>query len=76
VEELIKAIVFPLIDDQEHVQIEKQEVPGQVTYILTVNKQDMGKIIGRHGLVAEALRTVVSAVGHAKGIKTRFLVRE
>jgi predicted RNA-binding protein YlqC (UPF0109 family) len=36
----------------------------------------MGKIIGRHGLVAEALRTVVSAVGHAKGIKTRFLVRE
>lgn len=75
-EELIKAIVFPLIDDHEHVRIEKQEESGHITYILTVNKQDMGKIIGRHGQVAEAVRTIVSAVGNAKGIKMRFLVRE
>ncbi|EST13087.1 KH domain-containing protein [Sporolactobacillus laevolacticus] len=75
-EELIKAIVFPLIDDHEHVQIEKQEEPDHVTYVLTVAKQDMGKVIGRHGSVAEAVRTVVSAVGSAKGLDVRFLIRE
>ncbi|MCO7174672.1 KH domain-containing protein [Sporolactobacillus kofuensis] len=75
-EELIKAIVFPLIDDHEHVRIEKQVEQGCETYLLTVAKQDMGKLIGRHGQVAESVRTVVSAIGSARGIDARFLIRE
>ncbi|GAY74506.1 KH domain-containing protein [Sporolactobacillus inulinus] len=77
-EELIKAIVFPLIDDHEHVQIKKRVTPdhGTTTYVLTVAKQDMGRIIGKHGQVAEAVRSIISAVGNANGIKTRFLIRE
>ncbi|MCO7127960.1 KH domain-containing protein [Sporolactobacillus shoreicorticis] len=75
-EELIKTIVLPLVDDHMHVMIEKQEESDHVTYILSVDKKDMGKVIGRHGQVAEAVRTVVSAVGSANGVLTRFLIRE
>ncbi|BBN98637.1 KH domain-containing protein [Sporolactobacillus terrae] len=76
-EALIKAIVFPLIDDYEHVQIKKRVTPDRVTtYVLTVAKPDMGRIIGKHGQVAEAVRSIISAVGNANGIKTRFLIRE
>ncbi|MCL1630887.1 KH domain-containing protein [Sporolactobacillus sp. CPB3-1] len=75
-EELIKAIVNPLIDDHEHVVIEHETEADQSIYVLTVNRKDMGKVIGRHGQVADAVRTIVEAVGNTRGVRAQFLVRE
>ncbi len=61
--ELIEAIVKPLVDSPEHVYITESEQEHQIIYRLTVHKEDVGKVIGRQGRIAKAIRTVVYAAG-------------
>jgi uncharacterized protein len=61
--ELIETIVKPLVDFPEDVQVDFTEDDQRVTYRLSVNKSDMGKVIGKQGRVAKAIRTVVYAAG-------------
>lgn len=64
--ELIETIVKPLVDFPEDVQVNVQEEDSRVTYQLSVNKNDMGKVIGKQGRVAKAIRTVVYAAGSSQ----------
>ncbi|WP_394137041.1 KH domain-containing protein [Cytobacillus oceanisediminis] len=64
--ELIETIVKPLVDFPEDVQVNVQEEDQCVTYQLSVNKNDMGKVIGKQGRVAKAIRTVVYAAGSSE----------
>lgn len=64
--QLIETIVKPLVDFPEDVQVEVVEEDGRVTYQLSVNKTDMGKVIGKQGRVAKAIRTVVYAAGSSQ----------
>ena len=70
--EMIEMIVRALVDEPELVSV--SEVGGMHTSILelTVAKADIGKVIGKQGRTAGALRTIVSAVS-AK-TKKRFLL--
>lgn len=61
--ELIETIVKPLVDFPEDVKIDVKEDDKKITYQLFVNKNDMGKVIGKQGRVAKAIRTVVYAAG-------------
>lgn len=61
--ELIETIVKPLVDFPEDVQVEVEEGADRITYQLSVNKSDMGKVIGKQGRVAKSIRTVVYAAG-------------
>jgi hypothetical protein len=64
---LISQIAQALVDHPE--QVEVNEVEGGQTLILElrVAKEDMGKIIGKHGRTAQAIRTLLSAAsGKAK----------
>ncbi|MDZ5474366.1 KH domain-containing protein [Bacillus sp. 31A1R] len=61
--ELIETIVKPLVDFPEDVRIDIVEDNDRMTYKLNVNKTDMGKVIGKQGKVAKAIRTVVYAAG-------------
>jgi uncharacterized protein len=61
--QLIETIVKPLVDHPEDVQVNVVEEDHRVTYQLSVNKNDMGKVIGKQGRVAKAIRTVVYAAG-------------
>jgi predicted RNA-binding protein YlqC (UPF0109 family) len=61
--ELIEAIVKPLVDSPEHVEITELVTEQQITYRLSVHKQDIGKVIGKQGRIAKAIRTVVYAAG-------------
>lgn len=70
---LIEAIVKPLVDFPEDVQIERQEEKSRITYKLSVNKGDIGKIIGKQGRVAKAIRTVVYAHAQTAEKKKVFL---
>ena len=60
--ELIKYIAQALVDNPE--QVEVIELGGQQTSVLElkVAKEDIGKIIGKRGRTADALRTLVNAV--------------
>ena len=65
--ELISHIAQALVDHPEQVSV--AEIEGGQTLILElkVAKEDMGKIIGKHGRTAQAIRTLLSAAsGKAK----------
>lgn len=59
--ELVKFIAMNLVDKPEEVKVE--EKPGEKATIieLTVAPEDMGKVIGKQGRIAKAIRTVVKA---------------
>lgn len=65
--EFIEHIVKQLVDEPEKVVIEETS-PDEHTIALTlkVAKNDIGKVIGKHGKTAHAMRTLLIAVG-AKG---------
>ena len=60
--ELITYIAKSLVDRPEQVSV--AEVPGDHTIVLelTVAKEDLGKVIGKQGRTAMAMRTILSAV--------------
>lgn len=64
--DLIETIVKPLVDFPEDVRVDVQEDDHRVIYRLSVNKTDMGKVIGKQGRVAKAIRTVVYAAGSSQ----------
>jgi uncharacterized protein len=57
--ELIETIVKPLVDYPEDVVIEEVEDNDHITYKLSVHKEDVGKVIGKNGRIAKAIRTVI-----------------
>jgi predicted RNA-binding protein YlqC (UPF0109 family) len=61
--ELIEDIVKLIVDDPDSVEI--TEVGSNNTHILelAVAKEDIGKVIGRRGAHANALRTLIAAMG-------------
>lgn len=63
IKDLIETIVKPLVDFPEEIQVSIREENRAVTYLLSVNKNDMGKVIGKQGRIAKAIRTVVYAAG-------------
>lgn len=58
---LIEYLVKALVDEPEQVSV--SEVPGAeaTTYEVRVAPQDLGKVIGKQGRIANALRTVAKA---------------
>lgn len=75
-EQLIETIVKPLVDFPEDVRVEVLEGDSSITYQLTVNKTDMGKVIGKQGRVAKAIRTVVYAAGSSQQKKIFLEISE
>ena len=61
--ELLEAIAKTLVDHPEGVQV--RAVQGQAVTILElrVHPEDVGQVIGHHGRIAEALRTIFGAAG-------------
>ena len=59
--ELIERIAKALVDKPEEVVV--REIDGQHTSMieLKVAKDDLGKVIGKHGRTAEAMRTILTA---------------
>ncbi len=60
-QELVEYLVRTVVDEPEAVQIRPVERGGMTVYQIEVAQSDLGKVIGRHGRTADALRTVVGA---------------
>jgi len=63
VEELVRMIVRALVDDPEQVVVTKIEGERSVIFEVRVAPDDLGKVIGKGGRIANALRTLVRAAG-------------
>ena len=62
-EELLGTIAKTLVDHPEKVKVRSIEGQFATVLELRVDLHDVGHVIGRHGRIAEALRTIFSAVG-------------
>ncbi|MHB1987142.1 MAG: KH domain-containing protein [Acidimicrobiales bacterium] len=58
---VLEHLAVSIVDDKEAVTIETKQVRGQLRFYLHVAPGDMGRIIGRRGRTAQALRTIVRA---------------
>ncbi len=68
-EKVLAYVASQLVDSPEDVHIEADEDDGSVDLRLSVGKDDMGRVIGRRGRNAQAIRTVVRAAGARAGIE-------
>ena len=62
-QELLLAVARGLVEDKEAVQVtvDPMREDGTVVYHLKVAEADMGRVIGKQGRIAKAMRTVVKA---------------
>ena len=73
--ELLEYLAEGLVDDPEAVEVERfEERDGTVVLELAVGPDDYGKVIGRGGRTAQALRTVIGAAATASGDDGRVVV--
>jgi predicted RNA-binding protein YlqC (UPF0109 family) len=78
-EALTEVLVFlakGLVDDPDSVRVESVDREGGITLRLSVDQPDMGKVIGRSGRTARALRTLMRAAGVRAGIHTHVEIVE
>ena len=59
--ELLEFLVRALVEDPEAVVVEELEEDGDLIYEITVAEDDLGRVIGKGGRVANAIRTVAKA---------------
>jgi len=60
-QELVEYMVKSLVDDPQAVRVNAIEGDGITVYEVSVGSSDLGKVIGRQGRIANALRSVVKA---------------
>ncbi|MBQ9097127.1 MAG: KH domain-containing protein [Clostridia bacterium] len=62
--ELLENIAKSLVDCPADVNVVEKDENKTITLELRVNPDDMGKVIGKQGKIAKAIRTVVKAAAH------------
>mgnify|MGYP001222847205 FL=1 len=72
-EQLIRTIIEPLVDAPDQIQIDKDAREEKIVFKLTVAPDDMGKIIGKQGRVAKAIRTLVYSASRNEYDKKVYL---
>jgi predicted RNA-binding protein YlqC (UPF0109 family) len=66
---VLEYVARSIVDDPDSVIVEIEEGRRGLTLRLHVAPSDMGRIIGRRGRVAQAIRTVVRAAGAREGVE-------
>ena len=63
-EELVRTIALSLVENPEEVSVQTIMKGGETTIELRVAPTDMGKVIGKQGRIAQAIRVVVKAAAN------------
>ena len=74
--ELVEYLARRLVDEPDEVRVEELERDGDLVIELYVAKDDVGKVIGRQGRIARALRTVVRASAARRSGRTLLEIME
>jgi predicted RNA-binding protein YlqC (UPF0109 family) len=70
----LEQIIHGIVDDVASVNVETEETEKGVLFQIKVAKGDVGKVIGKQGRVASAIRTLVKAAGAKNGVKVMLNV--
>ena len=67
--ELLEMIARSLVDRPDEVTVEEFDEDGALVFEMSVDPDDMGKVIGRQGRIANALRTLLDIAGARQGCR-------
>lgn len=73
---VVEVVVKALVDKPDSVRVTEHERRGMTILELTTAPNDMGKIIGRQGRTASALRTLVAVTAEKHGLKAHLDIRD
>lgn len=76
IEALITAIIQPLVDHPEDFRVNQVETEDFMEYHIQVNPADVGRIIGKKGRVARAIRTIVYSVKTRSRKRARIVIAD
>jgi uncharacterized protein len=69
--DVLEYIARGIVDDPDAVEVTEIEGQGSVTLQLVVASDDLGRVIGRRGRTARAIRSVVRVAGMRAGVHTQ-----
>jgi len=67
--ELLHANVCSIVDDEASVEVVEQLSEGGILLEVRVGKDDVGKVIGKKGRIANSIRTLMKAAGAKRSVK-------
>lgn len=73
---LTETLIEMLIDHPELMRVDVEELDGRIQILLTVERSDLGKVIGKKGRNAMAIRTLLTAVAARQNKRVTFDVVE
>jgi hypothetical protein len=73
---LIEFIAKSLVDDPTEVVVKERTQRKDVLLLLSVAEEDMGRVIGRNGRVASAMRTLLRVAASRKGVRSSLDIIE
>lgn len=65
----LETIITSLVNDPSAVTIKEVDGEKSITFEVRVAAEDMGKVIGREGRIAKAIRTIMKALANKEGKK-------
>lgn len=71
--ELIEYIAKAIVDNPDEVAVREESDGDRVIYYLTVSEPDMGKVIGKQGRIANAMRTLLKVAAAKSGVRRASL---
>lgn len=74
--DLLFTLIRLIVDDKDAIKVERTESETEVLLILDVAKPDMGKVIGREGNTARAIRTLLRVVGMRNNHRVNLKINE
>lgn len=69
---LVQYIVESLVSQPDQVKLEVDDNGGRVGIRISVAPEDKGRVIGRRGSVANAIRTLLRAMGTRRGVRVEL----
>jgi len=74
--ELIEFVARSLVDEPAAVQVQERHTDAAIVFELRVASPDVGKVIGKHGRTAHALRLLLAAAAQRQGAKAVLEIKE
>ena len=73
--ELVEYLVSTLVPDGDYT-VEQRDGNGTTDIVVSISKNDIGKVIGKQGRIAKAIRTIVKSANGRGGVKYNVVIEE
>ena len=76
IKQLIEYVASALVDEAKNIKVTEASKESYTVMELSVSPEDLGKVIGKNGQTARAIRTLVNAAASKAGDKIIFEIKE